>query len=590
MSTLPSTSSNWADNELNRVNDMHGGWDIPATGNGNAHQRAEAQIHGPCSPSSLVSETGNVLRGENDSSLGIASNSCTAWRSGLHGESNELPGSAAVPATMGQLCPIRVEERCTTVPRTLTQTNAESLVAYYTDAWTVHCLPALHPTFRHLTSPSGLGSVVTDSIVSLAACRLSRRLPQRKLIFSAKAPAMSFRPDGDHESLSYEHYGIVMHRLATWHPRNFDANPVFGLALLVMFCYLESSMGNFRNFHLHSKAIKVLVQNHSDTVLQCGLALLAAWIEVEAQSWWRRVYFSTPEFHQGKHSGSPQLLEPQLAAALHTSNTPRASILLILCESHRLNSTAVLVRWGQRHDEKLLESVDTCADHGPNTLERYTAQLECQSKMLDNWHASQSSTDLPISPVALCPQSSLGQPLRFRSHDAAMNFAYYATARVMQCIQPLQILGLASTAGLPSAYKEAEIWISLLLGIAAGIDWRECIRLNVYRVGFASLLLACALRSHNLAIGASMQTWLEERLQNTDFEEGNFPVFQVLGTLRLINRERSRGWDVISLHQIEDDGGGSGKLSSYHSQDLQSLVVYGRSRATGELRVYQRTL
>ncbi|KAK7415542.1 hypothetical protein QQX98_005788 [Neonectria punicea] len=167
-----------------------------------------------------------------------------------------------------------------------------------------------------------------------------------------------------------------------------------------------------------------------------------------------------------------------------------------------------------------------------------------------------------------------------------MNFAYYVAARVMQCIGPLHSLERASTVEIDQMYEETETWVLLLLRVTAGISWKECIRLNVYTIGLAGLLLACALRSRSLATGLWIQSWLEERLNGDEFEEGNFPVFQILDALRLINRERRNGRDVFSLFQTVNDGGGSGKFGSYHSQIISSLLVYGRCRTTGEMYSY----
>lgn len=488
----------------------------------------------------------------------------------------------------------------------LVQHRSENLVDYYGRVWIEDCLPALHSTFRHLFATPNSESIVTDVIISLAACRLSRKMPWRKPTFNPKGPAMSFRPNSNHEAVSYEHYGNVMQKLATWNPQNFGADPVMGLTLLVMFCYLESSMGNFRNFRLHSDAVRVFLQEHSSAVIRRGPSLLAAWVDIEAQNWWRRAYFSTPAFYQNNHLGTSQLVEAKLANAIHASRSSRASVLLVMCESHRLNTAATVQRW-HRYPVR-----DVAPSRGGRILERngpafvddddkisidhFVVQLHSQSKILDAWHASLSSADLPAlvdcDSVTTAPghPSDIIQPLLFSNCAAAMNFAYYVTARVMQCVRPLQVLEQSQIAEPNPADTEVEVWISMLLSIAAGIDWRECVRRNVYRVGFANLLLACSLRSHDLATGVWMQTWLEERLQGNDLEEGNFPLYQILGALRLMNRERSKGWDVISLFQSEDDGGGTGKLSSYQSQDLRALIVYGRSRVTGELCIYERSL
>ncbi|KEF51546.1 uncharacterized protein A1O9_12463 [Exophiala aquamarina CBS 119918] len=490
------------------------------------------------------------------------------------------------------------------ISRSLERRDNDSLIAFYTHTWAKHCLPALHTTFQYLEPAFGPSPVVTDIMISLSACCLSRRLPQRKVSSSPHNPVTRFRPNNGHESLSYEHYGTVMRRVAGWDHQAFDTNPVLGLFLLVLFCYLEASMGNFRNFRIHSNAIKILTEKYSDIVTLYGADLLAAWVDVEAQNWWRRAYFSTPDFHRDQLNSSSQLLSSSLGLVLQATKNPRASVLLILCESHRLNSAAIVSNWSSiQGDQTVIQSDDPSSPKSvglgstPSTsnIRQHIMHLQVQSQMLDKWHMSQPASNLPLSEPERDSHTidrlsiNIIHPLRFASHDAAMNFAYYVTARVMQCTGPLEQLEQRLPVEASTAY-EAERWISILIGIATGLDWKECVRLNVYRVGLANLLLAGAMHCHSLEIGLWFQSWLERQVEDNDLEEGNFPLSQILDTLYLVNMERSNGWDVIALFQTEDDGGGSGKFGSYHSQDLRSLTVYGRSRATGELCVYTRMI
>jgi hypothetical protein len=205
------------------------------------------------------------------------------------------------------------------------------------------------------------------------------------------------------------------------------------------------------------------------------------------------------------------------------------------------------------------------------------------SDLADYWHekGKNLASDYPEQAI---------EPLHFKSHASAMNFAYYITARVLQCLEPLESLHKGCLINNDEGCQETERWIQVLLRIAAGIDWEQCVRLNTYKVGFASLLLACALRTRRLETGLWMQNWLDGHLKGFHFEEGNFPVFQILGTLRLINHERMSGRDVLALFQTMDDQGGSGKLGSYHSQRLSSLWIYGRCRRTGVKCSYRRSL
>ncbi|KAL2108535.1 hypothetical protein VUR80DRAFT_3698 [Thermomyces stellatus] len=486
-------------------------------------------------------------------------------------------------------------------PVLLPHRDSTHVIVFYMDVWRRQCMPGLHSAFHRLETLHN-PPMLTDIKVALSACRLSRVLPQRKIASVSSIGGLCFRPDAGHESMSYEHYGAVMRKMARWGHRDFDANPGLGLAVLILFCYLESSMGNFREFRLHSEGTRRLMHAYSDWIVCRGGGLLAAWVEVEMQNWWRRVYFGTPDFH--RNHGSLSLPAP-LEGVLNTGDHQRAAIVMILCESHRLNNAAIVSAWDAHRDKGSLAADDVALLPGSAGTQSYgeglsvgdyAALLRAQSKKLDRWLDRLPVSDLPerwqyamkdVGPDGAEPDI---QPLRFNSHVSAMNFAYYVTARVMQCTGPIETLEAPCQADLDEAYEETEAWVSLLLRIAAGIRWEDCLHRNVFTIGFTGLLLACALRSRRLAAGIWMQNWLEERLKGKDFEEGNFPVFQILEAVRLINRERMNGMDVLALFQTVDDGGGSGKLGSYHSQMLVALCVYGRDRSSGGLCSYQRTL
>ena len=462
---------------------------------------------------------------------------------------------------------------------------------FYMDVWRRQCLPALNSAFHRLELAHGPANLITDAVVALSACRLSRTLPQRKLFKVSSVSGLCVRPDAGHETLSHEHYGAVMRKMAGWSHEDFDANPALGLAVLVLFCYLESSMGNFKAFRVHSEGVKRLIKAYPDWVVHQGTDLLAAWVEVEMQNWWRRVYFGTPDFHRNTSSLA---LPPQLEAVLDTANHRRAAILLIMCESHRLNNAAIVAGWDGYEDSS--GSSRFTGSAVPQADPELITLFQEQSLKLDDWFAFLPVSELPEyweddgGSVAPTRCLSAVQPLHFKSHKAAMNFAYYVTARVMQCTGPLGSLVGDPRTDIDTIYGEVEAWILMLLRIASAIDWDQCIKLNVYTVGFTSLLLACALHSRNIEIGTWMQTWLEEHLKGNEYEEGNFPVFQILEALRLVNAERRDGRDVFALFQTVDDSGGSGKLGSYHSQLLVSLQVYGRCRTSGAKYTYRRTV
>lgn len=430
--------------------------------------------------------------------------------------------------------------------------------------------------------------MISEMVTSLSACRLSRAQPRRKIYTPSNLPGLCYRPDSGHEVVSHDFYGSVMRQMAQWTRQDFEANPALGLAVLILFCYAESSMGTFKAYWVHSRGTTQLIHSYAARMLSAyprGVELLAAWVEIEMQMWWRRLYLSTPDFQLQHHILA---LDSKLEDIMRAQNR-KSFVLLVLCESQRLSNVAIISHWAKHLSG---------SDQNPNIMSKelseasisdFNTLLAAQGEKLDTWQAPAPIIDEAAGRAfnASADQAELQvQPLHFESHTSAMSYAYYITAIVMQCPGPLESLALSDAYAISQSYGEVEAWILVLLRVAAGIDWHSCIRLNVYSIGLSSLLLACILRSHAPNIGLWMERWLESQMEEGTFEEGSFPVFQTLEIIRLINRERGKGLDIFAPFQTEDDGGGRGKLGSYHSQLIASLRLYGRCRSTGALYSY----
>ncbi|KAF5009933.1 hypothetical protein FDECE_3875 [Fusarium decemcellulare] len=466
------------------------------------------------------------------------------------------------------------------IPKTPTIFSISGQQVVYMDFWLNQCLPALHPIFGDFQALGALPQIVTDTMMALSAGRLSRLLPQPKSFGVRDVPGLSFRPDATHKTSSQKYYYSALRGISDWVRQSKESQSPITLAVLVLFCCWESSMGNFQDFAIHSSGATKLIQAQENALIQqgsVGYGLMAAWIRARMNNWWRRMHFSTVDFQRKQ---APVSIEPHVEMVLDLADDSKASVLVILCESLRIYSSAVVDYWDS--DATSSPRVDAC-------LYPYTLLMKAQSKKLSTWHTKVPLENLPITsfpsaapPVTQGDANLIVELLRFQSHDSAMNYAYYVTARVIQTGS----LTRTQSCKAETVTQEAEQWVFILLRIAAGIDWEACICLNTYAIGFSGLLLVCAIHSSNLAVGRWIQDWLEERQSTSHLEEGSFPVLQILQVLRAVNNERARGRDVYAVFQTVDDGGGEGKFHSYHSQTLTSVMVYGRNKESKELLSY----
>lgn len=444
----------------------------------------------------------------------------------------------------------------------------------YKGYWGNNCLSALHPVFHKITDLISQVPVLEDAIVALAACNLSRSSPKTKS--PGVAGNLSYQPHPEHWASSQQHYRSAL--TATQHMTEAvtqGMDPQITMTILVLFSCLESSIGNFLRFHNHSRGIANLIRRLSTGLdpTSSMTDLLAAWMQTRYHSWWIRLYFSTFTFQLEQSSlSAPAFLEDNI----ESNNVRRAMILSILCESHRLHQKMLLGTFLLASDQTTinLNSTDQWYKAG-----MYRELLTLQAEKLIIWEQNLPLADLPASLEGevqyLFPEGLLVTPLQFSSHNAAMNYAYFISARLMQDA-PIDLSGEHIT--------DSDHWVFLLLRITAGIDRQTCLRDNTYTIGLSSLLLAALLHTCSLDIGIWIEDWLQgfqKNAQSPALEEGSFPLAQITTVISVINQQRRLGRNVFAVSQAEDDGGGNGKVDSYDSQDIKVVWLHGRERATG---------
>ena len=444
----------------------------------------------------------------------------------------------------------------------------------YKGYWGNNCLSALHPVFHKITDLISQVPVLEDAIVALAACNLSRSSPKPKS--PGVAGNVLYQPHPEHWASSQQHYRSAL--TATRHMTEAvtqGMDPQITMTILVLFSCLESSIGNFLRFHNHSRGIANLIRRLSTGLdpTSSMTDLLAAWMQTRYHSWWIRLYFSTFTFQLEQSSlSAPAFLEDNI----ESNSVRRAMILSILCESHRLHQKMLLGTFLLASDQTTinLNSTDQWYKAG-----MYRELLTLQAEKLIIWEQNLPLADLPASLEGevqyLFPEGLLVTPLQFSSHNAAMNYAYFISARLMQDA-PIDLSGEHIT--------DSDHWVFLLLRITAGIDRQTCLRDNTYTIGLSSLLLAALLHTCSLDIGIWIEDWLQgfqKNAQSPALEEGSFPLAQITTVVSVINQQRRLGRNVFAVSQAEDDGGGNGKVDSYDSQDIKVVWLHGRERATG---------
>ncbi|KAL4914606.1 hypothetical protein BDW62DRAFT_213369 [Aspergillus aurantiobrunneus] len=363
-----------------------------------------------------------------------------------------------------------------------------------------------------------------DAILALSSCNLSRIRPDHP--GSSRLHMASFRPNLAHQTRSQLYYSSAIRKFISLNESDFRSH-----ARIVFTCHVQG-LASF---------LMELRGTMKDAVLR---ALLSAWRQVRFVAWWAHAYFSTVEIHRGLPSVRLLVL---LAESFDTMQERHIAVLSIMCESHRLNSREVLSHWSPVTEDKELDFKNHQEDIG-DTREIPLAQMAAQTNKLDEWLLRLPPSEQPLATNA--DHSDSSQRKALTSHDAALNFAYYVVARIMQCTSLLYL-------SEPTFSEEA--WVHFLLRIAKGTNIIDSFSKNNYTIGFPGLMLAAMP---------------QPRLQPT--EEGAFPVYQTLGIVKAINQQRMVGREIFGVTLPEDDAGGIPKFTAYNSQSISTLLFHGR--------------
>ncbi|KAL5042229.1 hypothetical protein BDW71DRAFT_217075 [Aspergillus fruticulosus] len=364
---------------------------------------------------------------------------------------------------------------------------------FYTTYWEDSCIPALHPIFLTATSLAADYPILSEAILALSACNIGRLHAEPKA--TSTEPMCPLSPSLIHQTRSHLYYSSAIQKLTAMRLPEYRQRAVVIPIVLILFAHLEQAMGIFEGFYCHVRGIMSLEwhEGPDDVVMK---SLLSSWMQIRYVVWWARAYFSSLEVCQQL---PPIPLPSSLLGVPQTLYDRRVKVLSIMCESHRLNFSVVLQHFRDlRSKEANLLAI--------NEIQAYcTALLREEAAKLEAWVSQLPPCEQPIYGLS----ETNSAPIRFHSHDAALNYAYYVVARIMQCTGVFRHLCSPEISYHERGYDEETYWVQKLIHIAHWSDMHTSLTKNSYTIGFSGLLLAAILRCRSLPMGLQIQDWLQ---------------------------------------------------------------------------------
>ncbi|GAA83678.1 similar to An15g05180 [Aspergillus luchuensis IFO 4308] len=340
---------------------------------------------------------------------------------------------------------------------------------------------------------------------------------------------------------------------------------------------MESSMANFTAFYCHMDGISRFLTNLNDYVHdETVRGLLITWMQSRLSVWWTRSYFSSVKLQRLLPSiPLPRILQGQ-PKSLHER---RVEIISIMCDSHYLSTACILRHWDC--DQSIETVISEPSDEPGTDAVHHHLLLTQQVQRLDRWIQHLPSAEQPL--MDLTSTGDVTTPLRFISHDAALNYAYYLTSCILQCQNNFCTLPSICPTIARMEGRTTDSYICLLLRIAKASPPVHHLTKNTYTIGFTNLLLTALLRTTSVSLAIEIQNFVQSLADTLPTEEGGFPIYQALEVIKLINVRKMAGKDVVAVSQPVDDHGGEPKYQSYNSQAIRDLFFHGRERTGGAL-------
>lgn len=468
----------------------------------------------------------------------------------------------------------------------------------------------LPPVIRNLTVEIPQFAPLKYAVLAISAAYLSH--VESSMVLATRQKRRSrYVPQKDHQYQSLEYYNKGIQGLAESFLIHPCIDPHYMLATSLLFHYFELDSGSFTGGIGHMDGIEKLLSSEYDKLnsTSTGRDLLSATMSLRSVFVNRCIVGGSKISRPVSKVAIFPLKHPVVDAELKAGTlydsitilmfdclfTERRIILdWCVCRAKSPNGGAKDVLAWLLSQMQLPESRDASSVEELAEIDNsYRKALEQQRASLDEWHSKLPLSELPMDSFTSQKQAFFEEsttkleiyPLKFRSFDSAMNYAYYATCQVLSSPNMLDRLYSRTDITIPFTRKNYP-WEELILRIAAGLDFADCIHKNTFRSGMMSLLTLCTISCPNPNVSLWVEKWIGH-LENFGIPlESGLPFQMVKRVGRVLAQQKHNDRDIFLLSPVDTED--TEKADLYQSDFSMQIVVCGKDRRMG--RLYSDTL
>jgi hypothetical protein len=466
--------------------------------------------------------------------------------------------------------------------------------------WRSHLMKMLPAPYAHVESLVEGCPALRPAIVALSAYDVAQTQTEVRSRTTELGKQCFYAPNMEHQQSGRVYYNIAKRELAEMDYGRADKVSV--LATLLLFVLIESHFGLFRAAAFHHHGIEHLLSSNHGICKRStiGRSLISVWIALRAQNWSHRIPFTLYDFQKS-------LLEIGIDVGwmLDSPDTRGEAVMVNMLQSWRLSLMMLFERYTGRGDMESISSrccfdvyrrmqrstmTQSWTSNVPIPDENYDSLLGEQRRKLDEWHAALPLSHLPIESFGsrsdaqpLSQFNPSGSCLKFQSYEAAMNYAYYVVARIVQSHEIMgEFLSMAPLVG--RGHSETNSLLLILLRIIAGLELRVCARRNFYSVGLLEIVKMCHLRLPQCS--AILQSLTDDLLEAFTDECITYDGWVLISNFRLdiqeIQEQRVQARDLFYIMpRFSPDA--NVQPNYINTSATAPTMAYGRDRATGKL-------
>lgn len=474
---------------------------------------------------------------------------------------------------------------------------------FYLQKWYTCVVACLPPVFHDITANMPDFPPLRSAILAISASYLAH-IESSIVITNAGGRRSRYVPQSKHRYRSLEFYDRGVRELTQLVSTSKLVDIHYVLATSLVFHYFEIDSGSVVGAGGHMESIDNIVMSAYD-VLNANLTgqrLLCTWMVLRGVVVSRRLSIGL-----GLTKLPPFISSNDLDYVMSKAATPYDSIMRLLYTSLSL-ARIIILDWcvcrgtsfvtpekkqaafaGVLDQVFLPESRDCSSSELAAIDEDYWKSLEQQRGKLDEWHSRLHISELPIDSFTSQTADTTAAntisdpqmvPLRFQTHEAAMNYIYYGLAQMLSSRRVLE--QIASKDAPSTDFTSLNYpWEHLILRIAAGLDLADCVTKHTFRFGIMAILSTCASWCPHISATKAAERWASQLEVCGLAVEDGIPVAIIKRELSFVSEKKKKGQDMLRIAVLASADTECGEL---YQSDFQMLsAVCAKDRQTGQL-------